>query len=149
MKPMGWALCAVMLGAALPAVPHSPSAELAAHHHGIVELRSRVAVGSCMDANAANGNVILWSCHGGSNQRFAYLDDGTLRQEGRCVGANGASLLLKPCDASPDTLWTFASGEIRNAAEQCIDIAGGDRANGTPLVAWHCHGAPQQKWKAR
>lgn len=139
MRPMGWAMAAVMLAAV----------QAAAAHRGIVELRSRVAVGSCMDANAASGNVILWSCHGGSNQKFAYLDDGTLRQDGRCVGARGASLVLKACDASPDTRWTFTSGEIRNAAQQCIDIAGGERVNGTPLVAWSCQGVMQQQWTRR
>jgi streptogrisin C len=138
-----------MLAAALPAAPHSASADAGAPHRSGVELRSRLALGSCMDANAAGGGVILWSCHGGSNQRFAYLDDGTLRQGGRCVGANGAALVLKRCDASPDTRWTFAGGEIRNAAQQCIDIAGGERANGTPLVAWSCHGAMQQQWTRR
>lgn len=139
MRLMGCAMVAVALAAA----------QAAAARSGIVELRSRLAIGSCMDANAASGNVILWSCHGGSNQKFAYLDDGTLRQDGLCIGAHGASLVLKACDASPDTRWTFASGEIRNAAEQCIDIAGGERANGTPLVAWSCHGALQQQWTRR
>jgi hypothetical protein len=144
MRPMGWTMAAVMLATALPAVPHSPPAD-----RGGMELRSRLAAGSCMDANAASGQVILWSCHGGSNQKFAYLNDGTLRHDGRCVGANGAALVLKRCDDSPDTRWTFAAGEVRNAAQQCIDIAGGERANGTPLVAWSCHGAVQQQWTRR
>ena len=148
MGPTGKALGTWML-AALPALPHPPSTESSAHRHGLVEVRSGVASGSCMDANAAKGNLILWSCHGGPNQRFLYGDDGTLRQGGRCLGASGASLVLKACDASPDTLWTFTAGEIRNEAEQCIDIAGGERANGTPLVAWSCRGVPQQRWTRR
>lgn len=142
MRPMGWAMAAALLAAALPAAARAPGG-------GVVEVRSRLAVGSCMDANAASGSVTLWSCHGGANQKFAYFDDGTLRHDGRCVGANGASLVLKRCDGSPDVHWTFAGGEIRNAAEQCIDIAGGERANGTPLVAWSCHGMKQQQWVRR
>lgn len=149
MGPTGRALGMWVLAAALPALPHPPSMGSAPHRHRIVEVRSGIAAGSCMDANAAKGNVILWSCHGGPNQRFAYFDDGTLRQGGRCVGAHGASLVLKACDASPDTLWFFAGDEIRNGAEQCIDIAGGERANGTPLVAWSCRGVPQQRWTWR
>lgn len=116
---------------------------------GIVELRSQLAAGSCVDANAVSGNVVLWSCHGGANQRFAWFDDGTLRHAGRCVGSSGTSLVLKPCDASPDTQWSIQHGEVRNRADRCIDIAGGNRANGTPLVAWHCRGEPQQKWTRR
>ena len=149
MRRTGIALGMWVLAAALPPLAHPPPAGSAAHRHGIVEVRSDVAAGSCMDANAAKGNVILWSCHGGANQKFDYSDDGTLRQYGRCLGARGASLVLKRCDASPDTQWTFAGGEIRNGDGQCIDIAGGERANGTPLVAWSCHGVAQQRWTRR
>lgn len=149
MKPTATALGVIVLAAALAPRAHPPAAGSAPHRHGIVEVRSDVAAGSCMDANAAKGNVILWPCHGGSNQKFHYSDDGTLRHRGRCLGANGASLVFKRCDASPDTRWTFAGGEIRNGAQQCIDIAGGDRASGTPLVAWSCQGAPQQRWTRR
>lgn len=149
MRPRGKALGMVVLAAAFPALPHPPAMGPAAHRHVIVEVRSGVAAGSCMDANAAKGKVILWPCHGGPNQKFAYFDDGTLRLDGRCLGANGASLVLKACDLSPDTHWTFEGGEIRNGAEQCIDIAGGGRANGTPLVAWSCRGVPQQRWTRR
>jgi ricin-type beta-trefoil lectin protein len=149
MKAMGMIICAVHAAAALPAASAAPPAQAGPRKLDMVELRSQAAAGSCMDVNAANGNVVLWSCHGGANQQFVQFDDGTLRHHGRCVGTNGASLVLKGCDASPDTRWTFADGEIRNGNDQCIDIAGGNRANGTPVMAWNCRGADAQKWTRR
>lgn len=149
MKPMGMILCAVHAVAPLPAISAASAPQPGARELGVVELRSQAAAASCIDVNAANGNVVLWSCHGGANQKFVQFDDGTLRHNGRCVGANGASLVLKGCDSSPDTQWTFAGGEIRNANHQCIDIAGGNRVNGTPVVAWNCRGAVEQRWRRR
>lgn len=116
---------------------------------GIVELRSQLAAGSCVDANAITGGAVLWSCHGGANQRFAYFADGTLRHAGRCLGANGSQLVLKHCEGSADTQWTLDREEVRNRRDQCIDIAGGNKANGTPLLAWECHGTTPQKWTRR
>ncbi len=116
---------------------------------GIVELRSQIAPGSCVDANALSGGVVLWSCHGGANQRFAYFNDGTLRHAGRCLGASGNSVVLKQCEGGPDTRWAIDKGMVRNESEQCVDIAGGNKANGTPILAWQCHGEDRQKWTRR
>jgi alpha-galactosidase len=145
MKPMEVVLGMALLGAPPPATAQAPQARALA----TVELRSQVATGSCIDLNAARGIVVLWSCHGGANQKFVHFDDGTLRHDGRCVGTRGASLVLKACDASPDTRWTFADGQVRNDRQQCLDIAGGHRANGTAVLAWSCHGAAEQRWRRR
>ena len=150
----GAAFAAVAVAAAL-ASAQAPRAAVHASEPGvlrqvgIVELRSEIAPGSCVDANALSGAVVLWSCHGGANQRFAYFNDRTLRHAGRCIGVDGKSVVLKACNGMPDTRWRVTQREVRNAADQCIDIAGGQKANGTPLLAWHCRDVAQQRWTRR
>ena len=40
-----------------------------------------------------------------------------------------------------------AQAEIRSAAAgKCLDVAGGNPADGTPIVLWPCHGGANQKW---
>ncbi|MBB3726156.1 RICIN domain-containing protein [Nonomuraea dietziae] len=29
----------------------------------------------------------------------------------------------------------------------CLDVARGDRTNGTPVILWGCHGGPNQQWR--
>ncbi|WP_407647115.1 RICIN domain-containing protein [Actinacidiphila soli] len=51
-------------------------------------------------------------------------------------------------NAAPNQQWVITSaGDIVNpAANKCLDVTGGNSANGTRLQIWTCTGAANQKW---
>ena len=48
---------------------------------------------------------------------------------------------------APNQQWSFASnGTIRGLTGKCLDVAGGNPNDGTPVILWSCHGGPNQQW---
>jgi hypothetical protein len=69
------------------------------------------ALFSCLDASATQaGSVILYSCHGGTNQQWTLPGDGTIRAGGRCLtapAALGNAATVASCNNSAAQRWTF------------------------------------------
>ncbi|MDF5754700.1 RICIN domain-containing protein [Spongiactinospora sp. TRM90649] len=79
--------------------------------------------GKCLDVAGYGthdgANVWLWTCHGGSNQRWIF---------GKVYG-------------DPPFYW------IKNVhSNKCLTVSGGGLANGTDIVISTCAGAAHQKW---
>jgi hypothetical protein len=54
--------------------------------------------------------VILYSCHGGTNQQWTLPGDGTIRSGGRCLTAPaslGNAVTVATCNNSAAQRWTF------------------------------------------
>jgi hypothetical protein len=114
--------------------------------------------GKCVDVAAggtANGTaVLLWDCHGESNQQWTVAADGTLRSLGKCLSvegnstADGAKTVLSDCAAGDSQVWRLqANGNLRNASSgKCLDVPAGDSTNGTQLIIWSCQTASNQTW---
>ena len=111
----------------------------------------------CIDVpggNTASGTrLVMWDCHGGSNQQFTRTGAGDLRIAGKCVDAsggrgwNGDHIVLWDCNGGANQRWTRqGDGTLRGINGRCIDIEGGSRDNGARLVLWDCHQGPNQKW---
>lgn len=138
----------------------TPSAESTAAP-GLIA--SAMAPGRCLDIAAAatsgGTGLVLWDCHGESNQRFDYrTKTGEIRayngamclDAGGGSGADGDRIIIWPCHGGANQKWKFtASGEIRGINDKCMDASGASPANGTPLILWQCHGGTNQKWSRR
>lgn len=115
--------------------------------------------GKCVDVpngNFADGQrLVVWDCHGGTNQRWQFTG-GTLRsQNNMCMDvawgstANGAAIQLATCSGNPAQQFVLnAAGELVNPqANKCVDIAEWNPDNDAVLHLWECVGGANQKWR--
>ncbi|GAB2791295.1 ThuA domain-containing protein [Amycolatopsis magusensis] len=72
------------------------------------------ALGKCLNANGtADGALVqLWTCNGSSSQNWSVQADGTLRNGGKCLDANGGAsadgtqLITWTCNGGTNQRWT-------------------------------------------
>lgn len=116
--------------------------------------------GKCLDVYGAGQSagtpVIIYSCHGGTNQQFIApaVGSGELRVYGTmCLGpasgqsGNGTAVVIAPCDGTPAQRWTrTAASEFRAVDGRCLDVFGRRTDNLTTVWLWDCLGAPNQQW---
>lgn len=104
----------------------------------------------CVDVRGGGSDLILWNCHGGSNQQVSFNGYGPLTMNGRCVTAQGEGqpLVVQSCDGSKKSQkWAMKGGQINNEEGWCMDVKGqADRA-GSSIIAWKCHGGTNQKFR--
>jgi len=110
--------------------------------------------GSCLDVKYADPNpgaeVILWPCHGGQNQLWAYFPDGSIRNqlnEGLCLDiayadqSNGARLIMWPCNGQSNQGWlweyfNYPYAQFRtDLNNKCLD---GDLYHADHVQVWEC-----------
>jgi alpha-galactosidase len=96
-------------------------------------------------SSTADGNpVILYTCTGNANQRWASAGDGTVRTLGKCLTASGTSagsyVVLSTCTGAATQTWTYrGDGTLANGASAlCLDVYGGGTADLTRLDTWTC-----------
>jgi hypothetical protein len=99
------------------AQPNTPDAT------AIYKLMPQHATGRCLDVVAAGNSpgtgVVLWGCHGGTNQGF-YL-----------AGSGNGSYAIQP---------SYNKG-------LCLDVVGAGTSAGTKVALWTCHGGSNQQWR--
>ena len=104
-------------------------------------------------APGAGGGVLIWDCVSNPNQGFEHTGIGQLKQNGQCLGNSGNALVFQSCGGAGAThqLWIVDGGALKNKNQPayCMDIENGGRNNGTKVLAWSCHGGPNQKWDLR
>jgi alpha-galactosidase len=118
-----------------------------------------VGSGRCLDVNGAsqvNGTrVVIWDCHGQSNQQWTSTGVGELRVFGnKCLDVNnngtadGTSVIIWDCNGQNNQKWRFnTDGSITAlGANKCLDVSGASTANGANLQIWTCNGAANQRW---
>ncbi|WNV92167.1 ThuA domain-containing protein [Umezawaea sp. Da 62-37] len=115
------------------------------------------ATGKCADVSGSSSTdgakIQLWSCHGGTNQRWT-VNGSTLRSLDKCMGvaggstANGTQVQLATCNGSGGQNWaTGTNGSLVNSQSgKCLDANGAGTADGTQLIIWTCHGGTNQRW---
>lgn len=120
--------------AGLPAAAQSSPVNVVASGH-----RS----GQCLDYDVSNKRIVLWGCHGGWNQQFAFQNGsyGAIQVNGQCLtttGGAGASLSLASCNNSKSQKWANTSeGWLRNEEGWCADVEGGG-GQGSRVISWQC-----------
>jgi hypothetical protein len=124
--------------------------------------------GKCLDIAPA-GEVIVFTCHGGDNQRFRFNDQvrlkpgttqivyygSTIRSGDRCLGTVGSgagAVFGYPCSLDGkgvvNMTWkrigkTFVLASNPNL---CLDVSGAGTADKTPVIAYRCTGNKNQQW---
>ncbi|WP_137937962.1 cellulase family glycosylhydrolase [Chitinivorax sp. B] len=83
-------------------------------------LRSALNTSKCLDVSygGTSDKMQLWDCIGGRSQTFAYRAEATNRYLAMKNEANGL----------------------------CLDVEGGNMADGTNVIAYACHGGANQSW---
>ncbi len=116
-----------------------------------VSLRPGHAPQKCLDATP-DGRLVLWTCHGGSNQKFSYTAGQTsvIRTGSNCVTALPDNTVgLRRCTQSSRQAWVVQpNGTIKNGAN-CLDVRMGEKTDGAPLLSFKCTGDPNQRFAAR
>jgi hypothetical protein len=168
---LGAALLALGVSCSDPAAPRmattlvaSPGRDLGssdASAGSASPIRSRLDAARCLDVVGASQDpgvpVILWSCHGESNQQFVLPALGTageVRVYGTmCLdvlgGGEGDDDLvgISTCTGAVSQRWTVTDrGEIRGLGDRCVDVAGADPTPGARVLLWSCHGGANQVW---
>jgi alpha-galactosidase len=117
-----------------------------------------VTSGKCLDDTAsgtADGTaIILFTCHGGANQRWTFPGDGTARTLGKCLTAastsDGAAITLSTCASTAAQSWSYRrNGNLVNSASgKCLDVFGGaTTTDGARLAIWPCgYNQHNQTW---
>ncbi|MFE6870742.1 ricin-type beta-trefoil lectin domain protein [Kitasatospora sp. NPDC057692] len=128
-------------------------------------IRSDYNPNRCLDNYGApnGGNLGFYNCWNGTNQKFTFASDGTLRTGGRCVAprdnkfAWGTPVAIVDCagttgptgyTGTSGQVWTVRdNGELYNpAANACLELPGWNDANGTVPGLWQCNGNANQRW---
>jgi hypothetical protein len=61
--------------------------------------------------------------------------------------SDGATVTLQGCTGAPSQKWTFQDGSVKVYGNKCLDVSGGDDANGTKMQIWTCSsGNKNQQW---
>ncbi|KXZ43058.1 hypothetical protein GPECTOR_105g112 [Gonium pectorale] len=122
----------------------------------------------CFDvgSNALNSEVVQWTCHGGTNQRYNLESTAggwwkVRSTNGFCLGfqnagtVNGTRVLLKTCATADDQLFNFtavAGGgytiQPKHAPGMCVDVENADGNNGRRIQLWQCAGTQAQLFQA-
>jgi len=124
--------------------------------------------GKCLNAvgnSAADGTAAdIWSCTGGPAQSWRYVQDGTLRINGKCLtvpagAADGWKVRLEPCTDGARQQWRLAYPRavnpslggrptmLRNRGSgKCLADPNSNTTNGTRVVISSCNGARNQVW---
>jgi dienelactone hydrolase len=115
-----------------------------------------VGSGKCVDvpgASQTNGTgLIIYTCNGGSNQRWTQTAASDLRiyNNSRCMEAGGANsrAAINSCSGSNSQKWTFNSnGTISNVQSGlCLDVSNASTANNAAVIVWSCHTGSNQRW---
>ncbi len=107
--------------------------------------------GQCLDLPALNTapgtGLEVYACHNSVNQKWRFSS--TLRGEVRgmkdtCLRrASDGKSVIGSCQAAPTVEMTAL--ELRGFGNYCLDVAP-EAKPGAQVVAYRCHGGPNQKW---
>lgn len=120
---------------------------------GAPAIASYHAQGFCLDTRATDNQILLWACHGGSNQGFRFVSGNygmVSLGDQRCLTsglASGAPLTAQTCTNAANQRWGFQpNGTLRNETGLCADIEGGSRNQGARILGYSCQGSSNQQW---
>ncbi|MFE1930906.1 ricin-type beta-trefoil lectin domain protein [Streptomyces sp. NPDC059474] len=62
------------------------------------------------------------------------------------LGAASVAALLTGLTSAPAHGAVAATGQITGVGGKCVDVAGANSANGTPIQLYDCNGSAAQQW---
>ncbi|MHB1595002.1 MAG: GH25 family lysozyme [Streptosporangiaceae bacterium] len=110
--------------------------------------RIRVAVGRLCLASVSRVTVSVQTCWHSGGQIWDYVQNGTIRLNGRCLTAQGSTTVgFATCDRTAGQEWQYQPGGslVNGGTGQCLaDASAGTRP--APVVQAACDGAAGQTW---
>ncbi|SEK40459.1 Glucose/arabinose dehydrogenase, beta-propeller fold [Roseateles sp. YR242] len=115
----------------------------------------------CLDvqggASAALGApMIIYDCHGGTNQSFEFTADGEIRVMNgtRCLDAYqqgtalGTTVVAYFCNGQPNQKWTYNNNGTITGRQSglCLDVYKGLTAAKTAVILYTCRATSNQVW---
>lgn len=116
-------------------------------------LEPRHVRGMCLDLS--DYEAVIARCDGSDGQDFRLPRRGSGRIEtdrGTCltVDSQGDALIADRCRRnSSDQRWSLVRGRLQSDSGLCADVDRAGRRDGTPVIAWRCHGGDNQSWSVR
>lgn len=126
-----------------------------------------VGSGKCVDVEGASrragGNVQLYSCNGGANQKWEFIGLGNGQYAIRSQNSgmvldvesdsrrDGANVQQYPWNGGANQRWR-SQGPNNNfqlvnvGSGKCLDVANGSTANNANIIQWDCRGGSSQRW---
>lgn len=119
---------------------------------GLVNFQSQGAPGMCLSMEV--GAVAIRPCDDGITQAFnvypTFQGDGmqlVIGNNGLMMGPENKMLTSKTLGGSEQsTAFTLGSDGTVSAGGLCLDVKGGNRRAGTPVIAFRCNGQINQRW---
>lgn len=105
------------------------------------------------------GAVIQWTCNGGPEQQWKWLDGRLVNaKSGKCLSvagggsaADGAAVVQWACNSGPEQQWTYHAhtGEWTNGNGKYLSVSGhGSTDPGAAVIQWSQSNGPEQRWSA-
>lgn len=120
--------------------------------NGTPAIASYHARGFCLDVRSSDKAVLLWACHGGTNQAFRFVSGnyGMISLgNNQCLtsGLINGALSAQNCTNATNQKWGFqANGTLRNEIGLCADIEGGSYSSGARILGWNCTASSNQRF---
>ncbi len=113
-----------------------------------------VDVKDAQSGTAKDGTALqLWDCANSTNQKWAFVSDGTVRSMGLCMDLawastdDGTQIQLVKCNGGWAQRFTLNGSHdlVNPQADKCVTADG--TGNGARLVLRSCNGSSSQKWR--
>ncbi len=118
-----------------------------------VLLSPQHAPGMCLDRDKSSSQIILFGCHGKSNQVFSLSQNGRteIRVSNGCLTSSGYSrgpVYAASCNGRPEQSWVLMrDNTIRNdSSGLCLDVDGASRRERTQIITFKCSGKSNQRF---
>ena len=120
--------------------------------------------GKCLDVLGGQVDdltpVVLYTCHGGANQRWDFPARGTtgpvVGLGDKCLDVNRSSTTNRTpiqvfrCHGGENQQWTHTrDGRLVGLGGKCLDVLESSTADGAEIVLFDCHGGNNQLWRPR
>jgi glucose/arabinose dehydrogenase len=115
----------------------------------------------CLDVSggssaAPGAPMIIYDCHGASNQAFEFTAAGEIRVMNgtRCLDAEGqgtapgTAVVAYTCNGQNNQKWTYNNNGTITGRQSglCLDVYKGLTAARTPVILYTCRATPNQVW---
>ena len=115
--------------------------------------------GRCLDVPEGRAEddtpVQIFGCNGSPAQIWTLSADGSVQAVGKCLqivdlSNENSRLKINTCNGRGSQQWVLDSGKLVNpATSRCLDVAGNNPEDRTPVITDPCDGGAGQSWSLR
>ena len=126
----------------------------------VINANARKCLDVASRSTSAGGNVQIFRCNGGLNQRWDFIslgrnefairnqNSGMMLDVTGASKANDANIQQFPRNGTNAQRWRVQGSQIINVnSGRCLDVAYKSRADGGNVNQWDCHRSASQSWQ--